>query len=89
MRYVILKIEKIYALELAGKNANNLIRNRSQCFLFSNQGRTIIDLANIFDIDRRTLERLFDKWEIEGMNSLPNGSGRGVKARLKDLEESD
>jgi len=87
MRYVTLKTEEIQALELSSKNANNLIRKRSQCLLLSNQGRTIIDLAGIFDVDRRTIERWFDKWEKEGMNSLPIIAGRGVKTRLKGLEK--
>ena len=87
MRYVTLKTEEIEALELSSKNANNLIRKRSQCLLLSNQGRTIIDLASIFDVDRRTIERWFDKWEKEGLNSLPITAGRGVKTRLKGLEE--
>ena len=87
MRYVTLKTEEIEALELSSKNANNLIRKRSQCLLLSNQGRTIIDLASIFDVDRRTIERWFDKWEKEGLNSLPIIAGRGVKTRLKGLEE--
>jgi transposase len=87
MRYVSLKTEEIEALELSSKNANNLIKKRSQCLLLSNQGRTIIDLASIFDVDRRTIERWFDKWEKEGLNSLPITAGRGVKTRLKGLEE--
>jgi transposase len=87
MRYVTLKTEEIEALELSSKNANNLIRKRSQCLLLSNQGRTIIDLASIFNVDRRTIERWFDKWEKEGLNSLPITAGRGVKTRLKGLEE--
>jgi len=87
MRYVTLKTEEIEALELSSKNANNFIRKRSQCLLLSNQGRTIIDLASIFDVDRRTIERWFDKWEKEGLNSLPITAGRGVKTRLKGLEE--
>ena len=87
MRYVTLKTEEIEALELSSKNANNLIRKRSQCFLLSNQGRTIIDLASIFDVDRRTIERWFDKWEKEGLNSLSIAAGRGVKTRLKGLEK--
>ena len=87
MRYVTLKTEEIEALEISSKNSNNLIRKRSQCLLLSNQGRTIIDLAGIFDVDRRTIERWFDKWEKEGMNSLPIIAGRGVKTRLKGLEK--
>lgn len=87
MRYVTLKTEEIDALEYTSKNSNNTIRKRSQCLLLSNQGRTIIDLSSIFDVDRRTIERWFDKWEKEGVNSLPITTGRGVKTRLKGLEE--
>ena len=87
MRYVTLKTEEIVALESARKDSNNTIRKRSHCLLLSHQGRTIIDLASIFDVDRRTIERWFDKWEQEGINSLPIATGRGVKTRLKGLEE--
>ena len=87
MRYVTLKKEEIVALESSSKNSNNTIRKRSQCLLLSNQGRTIIDLSSIFDVDRRTIERWFDKWEKEGVNSLPITTGRGVKTRLRGLEE--
>ena len=60
MRYVTLKTEEIEALEQGLKNSNNTIRKRSHCLLLSNQGRTIIDMANIFDVDSRTIERWFD-----------------------------
>ena len=87
MRYVTLKTDEIEALELAMKSSNNTIRKRSQCLLLSDQGRMITDMATIFDVDRRTIERWFDKWEKEGLNSLPITTGRGVKTRLKGLEE--
>jgi transposase len=86
MRYVTLKTEEIEALELASKNADNTIRNRSHCLLLSHQRRTIIDLASIFNVSRRTIERWLDKWEKEGLSSLPMVCGRGVKTRLKGLE---
>ena len=87
MRYVTIKTDEIEALENSSKNSNNTIRKRSQCLLLSHQGRTIIELASIFDVDRRTIERWFDKWEKEGLNSLPITTGRGVKTRLKGLEK--
>jgi len=87
MRYVTLKTEEIEALELSIKNSNNTIRKRSQCLLLSHQGRTIIDLASIFDVNRRTIERWYDSWAIKGVDSLPILPGRGVKTRLKGLEE--
>ena len=87
MRYVTLKTEEIDALDSKSKYSNNTIRKRSQCLLLSNQGRTIIDLSSIFDVDRRTIERWFYKWKKEGVNSLPITTGRGVKTRLRGLEE--
>jgi len=88
MRYVTLKTEEIEALEQMSKNSsNNTIRKRSQCLLLSHQKRTIIDLSSIFDVNRRTIERWFEKWESEGIKSLPITTGRGVKTRLKGLEE--
>lgn len=86
MRYVTLKTEEIEALELSCKDSNNTIRKRSHCLLLSSQGRTIIDLSSIFDVDRRTIERWFDKWQEQGRDSLPISTGRGVKTRLKGLE---
>jgi transposase len=88
MRYVTLKTEEIEALEQMSKNSsNNTIRKRSQCLLLSHQKRTIIDLSSIFDVNRRTIERWFDNWEKEGVDSLPITTGRGVKTRLKGLED--
>ena len=84
MRYIILKTEEIEALEQLHKNStDNTARKHSQCLLLSHQGRTIIDLASIFDVNRRTIERWFDCWVKSGVNSLSILPGRGVKTRLK------
>jgi len=84
MRYIILKTEDIELLELLVKTStNNTIRKRSQCLLLSHQRRTITDLSMIFDVDRKTVERWFKSWVLEGANSLSIASGRGVKTRLK------
>ncbi len=88
MRCIILKAEEIEALEQISKNSfNNTIRKRSQCLLLSHQKRTITDLTSIFDVNRRTIERWFEKWESEGVSSLPIVTGRGVKTRLKGYEQ--
>jgi transposase len=85
MRYIILKTEEIEALEQLHKNSTDMtVRKRSQCLLLSNQKRTIIDLANIFDVSRRSIERWFDSWVKCGVDSLSIKPGRGVKTRLKD-----
>jgi transposase len=88
MRYIKLETEHIELLELLVKTStNNTVRKRSQCLLLSHQKRTIKDLTMIFDVERKTVERWFDKWDLEGVNSLSIANGRGVKTRLRGLEE--
>jgi len=83
-----LKTEEIEALEQILKNStNNTIRKRSQCLLLSHQRRTITDLSNIFNVNRRTIERWFESWVKTGVDSLPIMTGRGVKTRLKGFEK--
>ena len=88
MRYIILKTEEIEAIEQIHKNSSNsTVRKRSQCLLLSHQRRTITDLSNIFNVSRRTIERWLDSWVVNGVNSLPIMTGRGVKTRLKGFEK--
>jgi len=88
MRYIKLETEDIELLEsLVKTSTNNTIRKHSQCLLLSHQRRTITDLSMIFDVDRKTIERWFNGWDLDGANSLSIASGRGVKSRLKGLEE--
>ena len=85
---MILKPREIEELEHIQKtNPNNTIRKRSQCMLLSHQRRTITDLSNIFNVNRRTIERWFDGWNKNGVDSLPIANGRGVKTRLKGFEQ--
>lgn len=88
MRYIKLKTEDVELLELLVKTStNNTVRKRSQCLLLSHQKRTIKDLTMIFGVERKTVERWFDRWDLEGVNSLSIANGRGVKTRLKGLEQ--
>jgi transposase len=59
------------------------VRKRSHCFVLSHQRRTIIDLACIFDVDRRTIEPWFNSWAEIGVDSLSIMTGRDAKTRLK------
>ena len=88
MRYITLNKYEIEALESLKKNSlDNTVRERSQCILLSHQKRTIIDLSQIFGVDRRTIERLFDSWVKNGIASLSIAPGRGVKPKLKGYEK--
>jgi len=44
-------------------------------------------LSKIFNVERKTVERWFNNWGSDGIKSLQIASGRGVKTRLKGLEE--
>lgn len=88
MRYIKLKIEEVELLEsLVKTSSNNTIRKRSQCLLLSDQKHKIKDLSAIFDVERKTIERWFNTWESQGVDSLSIASGRGVKTKLKGLEQ--
>lgn len=79
MRYIILKTEEIEALDQFHKNStDNNVRKHSQCLLLSHHGRTIIDLANIFDFSRKTIERWFDSWAKCGMLEMTFNSDRFI-----------
>jgi len=85
MRYLKLKIDEIEVLEALHLNStDSTVRKRSQCFILSHQGRTLIDLAAIYGVNRRTIERWFDSWAKNGFNSLSIIEGRGAKTRLKE-----
>jgi transposase len=85
MRYIKLETEEVEVLEQLHLNSkDSSVNKRSQCLLLSHQGRTIIDLANIFNVNRRTIERWFDNWLKNGVDSLFIQPGRGVKTRLRN-----
>jgi transposase len=88
MRYITLKKEEIDVLEHLYKNStNNTVRKRSQCIVLSHQRRKINDLASVFNVSRRTIERWFDSWAEIGVDSLAISEGRGAKTLLKDYSE--
>ena len=85
MRYITLKKEEIEELEYLHQNSlNNTVRKRSQCLVLSHQRHKINDLASIFKVSRRTIERWYDSWIEIGVDSLSIADGRGAKTLLKN-----
>ncbi|MBG6063377.1 transposase [Flavobacterium sp. CG_9.1] len=88
MRYIKLKIEDVAVLKHLHQNIPNYtVRKRSHCLVLSNQKHKIKDLACVFNVSRRTIERWFDKWEEIGVDSLAVAEGRGAKTRLEDYSK--
>lgn len=87
MRYIELtEVDLAKLEELYRKGGSATIRKRSQCLVLSHQGRTITDLAKIFSVSRRTIERWFEGWAKKGFDSLGVQPGRGAKTLLKGHE---
>ena len=88
MRYIELKKEEIEVLKYLCQNSpNSTVRKRSQCLVLSHQRHKINNLASIFNVNRRTIERWCDGWMEIGVDSLAITEGRGAKTRLKDYSK--
>ncbi len=60
---------------------------RSHCLILSNKKVNINNLASIFNVSRRTIERWIVTWELHGEKSLKIQDSRGAKLLLKGLED--
>jgi transposase len=88
MRYVTLKKEEFEVLDYLHQNSpNKTVKKRSQCLILSHQRHKINNLASIFNVSRRTIERWYDSWTKIGVDSLAISEGRGAKTLLKDYSE--
>ena len=88
MRYIKLRADEKEELKrLKNQSFDKMTQRRSHCLILSSEGRKIVDLADIFSVSRRTIERWFDAWDSDKFNSLSIKSGRGAKTRLQGYEK--
>ena len=88
MRYIDLSDQEVNELTRIYENSDNKVeRKRSHCLLLSNNGIKIPELIKIFNLSRRTIERLFNAWEQDKYTSLRIKNGRGAKCILEPYEE--
>ncbi len=89
MRFVKLSEAELVTLQEGHKNGSQFqFRNRCQCLILSNQGKTVPELVKFFDINPITIYGWFDRWEKSGICGLMNKPGRGRKPILS-LQNSD
>ena len=63
MRFIDLSTQEVYELTKLYESSDNKVeRKRSHCLLLSNKGVKIPELIKIFNLSRRTIERLFNAW---------------------------
>jgi len=83
MRFVKLSEAELVTLQEGHKNGSQFqFRNRCQCLVFSHQGRTVSELAQVFEVNPITIYGWFDRWEESGIVGLMNRPGRGRKPIL-------
>lgn len=86
MRYIQLTPTEEQKLASIYKQSAYLVeRQRSQCLLLSNQGKTINELAGIFQVSRLTITHWLDKWQQSGLDGVGLQPGRGRKKKLAGI----
>lgn len=83
MRFVKLTDAELITLQEGHKNGSQFqFRNRCQCLILSNHGKTVSELAQLFEVSNITIYSWFDRWEEKGIVGLLNGKGQGRKPIL-------
>ena len=83
MRFVKLTEAELITLQEGHKNGSQFqFRNRCQCLVLSDQGKTVSELAQFFEVSNITIYGWFDRWEKSGIIGLLNKPGQGRKPIL-------
>lgn len=61
------------------QSRHHQVRQRAHCLLLHQEGFTIAQLQEIFQVSRKTLYNWFNAWEDKGLVGLYNQPGRGRK----------
>ena len=64
------------------------LRDRFQCLLLSNQGKTITELMLIFNVSRLSITNWFKRWLDKGFSGLGNAVGQGRKFILTEQDSA-
>lgn len=71
------------ALEKGYKTGKHfLFRRKCQCILLSDQGKTIGELSELFEVSRLSITKWFDLWQSQGIEGLELKPGRGRPCKL-------
>jgi transposase len=62
------------------QSRHHQVRQRAHCLVLHQEGFTIAQLQDIFQVSRKTLYNWFNAWEDKGLVGLYNQPGRGRKA---------
>ena len=83
MRFIKLTEPEITTLQEGHKNGSQFqFRQRCFCLILSNQGKTVSQLSQLFEVSRITVYAWFDAWGKSGITGLMNRRGQGRKPIL-------
>jgi transposase len=83
MRFIKLTEPETATLQEGHKNGSQFqFRNRCFCLILSSQGKTVSELAQLFEVSRITIYSWFAAWERSGIIGLMNRKGQGRKPIL-------
>jgi transposase len=83
MRFIKLTDAELKTLQEGHKNGSQFqFRNRCFCLILSNQGKSVSELTEFFEVSRITIYSWFDAWHKNGIVGLMNKPGRGRKSIL-------
>jgi len=83
MRFVKLIEPELITLQEGYKNGSQFqFRNRCFCLILSNQGKSVSELTEFFEVSRITIYSWFDAWDKNGITGLMNKPGQGRKPIL-------
>lgn len=91
MRHISLSEEEKSQLEeLQKSSTNSVVRKRCTCLLLSGKGNSIAKVSWLTNVNRRTLERLLNKWEAADGNRISvlySAQGQGAKVKLQPVAD--
>lgn len=88
MRYItLLPTEEITLKEGYKNHPKHYFRQKCYALLLNNDGMSVPKIAKLLNIRTRTIYKLMNTWQNQGISSLPIRSGRGRKPKLSVKNE--
>lgn len=77
--------EQLQQIRDAGRTRR--IRQRAHAILLSHGGKSIYEIAEIFQVDRNTVSAWLNRWETEGIEGLTDKPHPGAPPKLDESEQ--
>lgn len=71
------------------KGKKSTFRQRCHYILLSDQGKTVIEIAEIYQVVRQSVTNWFDRYEREGISGLHTAKGKGRPAIVRIDNETE